>query len=463
MQIGEATNAGSRGGPEPASEDDDTEPAAAVEAMRIEIYTQSLASTNDAERHVAPLSTDGVRAWAVIWARERDSGGEPRPYTALVPTFPEATRRLHNVGRGGADAGRPDRARARPDLTSAFRPPQLAALSAQNYSLPDADPWPVDWPAPQFEWSELGYTTERTGADDPRSYVWSNGRALTADAASGGWTVHWPDGLAPGVHRLRVKATIDGTEITCPRDDAQRDAGYVTTLLVRDGRIAGPDQAVHARALAELPFRLPAPLPQAIPFLRWMSALLETPYERGGCWVGGTALHSDGAEPPLGYQGYGVDCTGLPSAAWTLAGLPQPSNWRFSTHRQHNPLPAVPLYDRHSDWTWTARGWRAREGSFMRYGPNVLAYVQPGDFFDSGPNSELNHIRFVYAVEGRGTDDAEIRIIEASSSEAGNVRFDPTSGTMSLRDCLTQTRNGYGLWRPCAQHPTADPFAGPGG
>ena len=100
----------------------------------------------------------------------------------------------------------------------------------------------------------------------------------------------------------------------------------------------------------------------------------------------------------------------------------------------------------------------------MRYGPTVLAYVQPGDFFDSGPNSELNHIRFVYAVGERDfSGDAQIRIIEASSSEAGRVRFDPSSGTMSLRDCLTQGRNGYGLWRPCAQHPTTDPFATPGG
>lgn len=65
---------------------------------------------------------------------------------------------------------------------------------------------------------------------------------------------------------------------------------------------------------------------QRLNYLRWVHTYKDEPYEYGGHWFGG--LTSDqwvGGE--LGYQGYGIDCSGLVScgARWAEYGW---SPWR---------------------------------------------------------------------------------------------------------------------------------------
>ncbi len=85
--------------------------------------------------------------------------------------------------------------------------------------------------------------------------------------------------------------------------------------------------------------------------VEWASSFVNVPYEWGGCWYGGradnqvqftgTKMRVKGTTRwinypgSVGYHGYGIDCSGLVSAAARLAGYNsfQTSNWRRSARQ----------------------------------------------------------------------------------------------------------------------------------
>jgi len=66
-------------------------------------------------------------------------------------------------------------------------------------------------------------------------------------------------------------------------------------------------------------------------YLQWLTSFLEVPYEWGGCWYGARAdENGDITNEHDDYNGYGIDCSGLVSAAARFAGYNW-SEWRTGT------------------------------------------------------------------------------------------------------------------------------------
>ncbi|MDI7259573.1 MAG: hypothetical protein QME90_06605 [Thermodesulfobacteriota bacterium] len=411
-------------------------------------------------RDMFPYSSDQVKLQAIVWAT-LDGGNETgEPYAFWPGADPENPYEyFRNDGlyccpcRGVAGNGRVNMEQARPDMNPFGSVPNLESWRIQR--LPEdveVAVWPSDWPHPEFAWFKLAYKTTLTGANDPRPYYYDEPEDITPDQDSHGWTVTWPNGLAAGTHRFAVRVTLDDQEVSCPVNNTERNAGCSLHLCIREANIQEPEAALQQCAHNELPHPLPDPDPNVVEFLRWTSIFLGVPYEVGGKWFGGKSpgARSTQVNAGQGYQGYGLDCTGLPSAAGILVNMgwgttyPQ---WRRSTHRQGNPVPSYPLWDQWNNWVWRSgrRRWVREGGNFENwFSRRVLGFVQPGDLIDTGnPEGDFNHIRIVYRVVSRDTEDAEVEIIEASSSEEGKVRIEQRS----LSDVLSG-RQKYGLWRP---------------
>jgi len=433
---------------------------------------------NDNEQHrtwprdMFPYSSDQVKLQAIVWATLDGDNETGEPYAFWPGADPENPYEYFQndgfyccPGRGVAGNGRVNMEQARPDMHPMSSVPDLETWRIQRLPEdPEVAVWPSDWPHPEFVWQKLVYVTTLTGATNPRPYYYDDPEDLTPDQSSHGWTVTWPNGLAAGTHRFKVVVSLDDQEVSCPVNNTERNAGCSLHLSIREANIVGPETAVQQRARDELPHPLPDPDPNVVELLRWISIFLGVPYQVGGKWFGGK---SPGGRSTLvnagqGYQGYGLDCTGLPSAGGILANMgwgttyPQ---WRRSTHRQGNPVPSYPMWDHWNNWVWRSgrRRWVREEGSFEEwFSRRVLGFVQPGDMIDTGnPEGEFNHIRVVYRVISRDTEDAEVDIIEASSSEEGKVRIE----RRRLRDVLSRNQK-YGLWRP---HTGEDsPFPEPG-
>lgn len=429
-------------------------------------------------RDMFPFSSDPITVQAIVWATTDESDSTGQPYAFWPGCNPTNPYEYFNndgyyccLGRGIPGDGRIDRQQARPDI---HRPRNFVVPGLEiwrNHRLDSAltvQLWPNDrWPYPQFTWNELPYETTRCSATAPRPYYYSSPTSLSPASGSEGWALRWTaaaegsDSLSAGIHRLGVVVQLGEDRVTCPRNDAERDAGCALHLPVREGILAGPDANVQQLAAQNLPHPLPDSDPAVVELLRWASIFLEAPYEVGGKWFGGksTGGQSVNTDSAAGYQGYGLDCTGLPSTARALLdqawGNTYPE-WRRSTHGQGNPLPGFPLYDRWNGWRWTAARWvRQPGGAFNQFTRDVLGYVQPGDVIDTGSeHCRVNHIRLIYRVIERTPadrpTDATVDIIEAASSEAGKVRIESGVPVSRLVDAEP---NQYGLWRPLASHP----------
>lgn len=407
-----------------------------------------------------PYSSDRIKLQAIVWATLDPDNRAGNPY-AFGPgaNSENPEERFPNdgfyccPGRGVPGNGRVNIEQARPDMHPFGSVPNLEPWRIQRLPVEmGVALWPSDWPHPEFVWQKLIYRTTCTGANDPRPYYYDNPEDITPDQDSHGWTITYANGLPAGTHRFAIRVTLDDQEVCCPLNDTERNAGCSLHLCVREANIPEPDIEVHQRARLELPHPLPDPDPNIVEFLRWASIFLEVPYEVGGKWFGGKSPGGRNiqVESGQGYQGYGIDCTGLPSAAGILANMgwgttfPQ---WRRSTHRQGNPVPSYPLYDHWNNWVWRSRRrrWVREQGNFENWFSRlVLGFVQPGDLIDTGnPDGDFNHIRMIYRVLSRSPENAEVEIIEASSSEEGKVRIEQRT----LGEVLSGQQR-YGLWRP---------------
>jgi len=103
--------------------------------------------------------------------------------------------------------------------------------------------------------------------------------------------------------------------VTWDRERQARGCG------VRPVVLAPPE---HLTATARASARnIPAPL-------RWLFCYLYEPYEWGGHWFGGRDSEGEYRGGGSGYQGYGIDCSGLVScgARWARYNWP---GWRYYT------------------------------------------------------------------------------------------------------------------------------------
>ena len=107
--------------------------------------------------------------------------------------------------------------------------------------------------------------------------------------------------------------------------------------------------------------------------VEWLSSFIRVPYEWGGHWYGGRADTSHGAAST--YEGYGIDCSGLISAAAVMAGFNA-----FQT-----------------------RWWRANTSMLM-----TNTYSEPVDLNNIEPGDILvkpGHVVAVYRVHGQAIEN----------------------------------------------------------
>ena len=470
--------------PEDLAEDCSQPAPPAVYLRRIEIVYENIHSSEASwPRNFFPCTRDGLALQAVVWATEDSGDRQGSPYTFWRgcgdgDTLPNDSQLLCSMGRGPVGNERLNTRdalrRARPDLFDrrSFLTPSLDVW--RSHLLPASFPvaaWPSAWPFPTFAWHELAYSTRTSGARDPRPYYYENSSALETAPGSNGWFVAVPPyGFDAGAHRFSASAGLNGVHVSCPADATEQNRGLVLQACIRETDIQRPDAAVHQQLTAEHPdWQVPDTGAWTTEWLRWMSAFLNTPYEVGGKWFGGLSPggRSTNVAASTGYDGYGIDCTGLPSTARAILdggwgdSFPE---WRRTTYAQNNPIPALPLYDHWNDWQWSPRRWVRRAGRFERFTQEIARFVQPGDFLDTGnPDGPINHVRTVYRVVERDrSGDTWIEIIEASSSEAGKVRTTRqttrSGDPLLLLEALTNSATQYGLWRPLTTHPSSDPF-----
>jgi hypothetical protein len=360
----------------PTDSDCNTVNLVTVRLRRVRLYFHNESNATQ-PRDVVPYSTDNVKLQAVVWAKTTARGSRWQPY---------ADRAFTNDGRYfSLGSQRPDL--ARPGATPSWTSWRRQRLDRRR--VPRVLAWPSDWPPLTFRWEELSYTASAPDAAHARTYTYGGG-PLTVPAP--GWTL--TQRFSPGTHRFRVTVTLPPQHYTtrrgAPRATRQfrrrscsnraRNRGLALHLCIREANIPTARNA----NLTEM--------------LRWCTAFLETPYEWGGHWFGGKATSTrDGGQN--GYQGYGSDCTGLPSSAAALAGVGW-SPWRRTTRTGYRPIAGRTVTDYQN--------------------------VQPGDLLDRS-----DHVRVVYDVTRRTTNDASIRFIEASGS-AGKVRITSAASVRTL-------------------------------
>ncbi len=457
---------------------------------RVEIFAHNESAAGqsglqDWFQAIAPFSSDTVKLQAIVWASE-DGSAQPYAY----PNGFQNTGQYYCVCRGRpGQSGSSSIRDIRPDFWLGSGPPlmqgtrQLSGRTLQGFDkhhLPgpgDEDSfsildWPSNWAHPQFVWEEVTYQAPSAGIQEnrPYSYRFTGGTTHSPTDGSNGWTVTTQ--LPAGVHRIRVKVTARYHRPPADRGSArerswprQRDisSGYALHVMVREANIQEPDlnlPSPQGRAPAQSP-------PESIvtDYLQWMTAFLNVPYEYGGYWIGGRSGTGGNQD---GYEGYGLDCTGLAAAAGYATGMrwgeggPREA-WRVQTHggldRQTRtrpvtmpyPVPSQLIWDPWNNWTEQGNGLWEHQGQ-KNPAPDVPddlllgIMVQPGDTLSSGPGARNGHLRTILEVLDRTSTnhtDARVRIIEASTS-AGNVRTAETT----LRTALGNDGTRYGLWRP---------------
>jgi len=357
-----------------------------IRLQKVRLYHHN-ESTDAWPRDICPYSTDEVKLQAVVWAKTTSSGSQWKPY---------ADRQFTNDGRYYCLGS------ARPDFQRPGAQPSLDDWEDQKLDpekCPEVNAWPGDWPPLEFLWEELDYSASDSdgAATHNRKYTYARN---TLEADESGWTL--TQTFEPGTWRFCVTVTLGPQRLTdrrgrarspsrqqqmssCPPRSANR--GLAMHLLVREANVP----AARTTDLTEL--------------LRWCTALLGVPYEWGGHWFGGknSSTYVGGQN---GYEGYGTDCTGLPSSAAALAGIAW-SPWRRSTGTGYRPIP----------------------GNTIAITDGAAIDIQPGDLLDRD-----DHVRLVYEVTGRTATDAMIRYIESAGS-AKKVRI--SNPAQSARGILT--------------------------
>jgi hypothetical protein len=224
-------------------------------------------------------------------------------------------------------------------------------------------------------------TTPTGSANQPRDYSYRFRDIPEAEVTAEGWA--YVRTFPAGTRRFRVKVKLPAQTVGSRHRPATDWYPSTSGGFVRLGR------SVHMCVReGNLPESVPAAMQR---FVRWATAFLEVPYEVGGHFIGGREATAAGH--PDGYDGCGLDCTGLLSIAGFLAEFGW-SPWRRSTRAQNRPPPFT-LVQNPID-------------------------VQPGDVLD-----RPDHVRIVYDVQPSPSDpnDRQVRVIEASSSAAGKVRM----------------------------------------
>jgi hypothetical protein len=379
-----------------------------VEVDRIELYYHNdtpgvmPAGQRVAETAMFPLDNHSVTLQAVIWARPV-TPGSPRdfePYWDRPQTTIGDSDRYYCLGRQ-----RPDIRSQGGSGYSGGNAPNLDDWRQQR--LPQGTEvrhWPQNWPAPTFEWEELVHCAGSSDDEHNRTYTYERRPVTEIDQRTPetGWSVRRSFGA--GMRRFRVAVRgcttesepTDSHELTsCSDDDLA--AGRALMLPIRFSSV--PQARDNSATLREM--------------LRWATMFLGVPYEWGGHWFGGRTGTTAGG--PGAYDGYGIDCSGLVSAAAWLAGI------------------------RWSPW---------RRGSASFPGTNLTgnnrSTVESGDIVwerdDPATAPHEGHVRIVWErlSEGASTDP-RITCIESSGSargvarfpRTGRKRFDPSGAALS--------------------------------
>lgn len=178
------------------------------------------------------------------------------------------------------------------------------------------------WGTPTFTWkARYQYCTDYDSSLG-RTYAYSE--YVPTDIS--GWGTNTTGILLPvGTARYMVTAAYTAGGSTQTKSSPSSETA--TRIPVKSAQsfnitIPPPDDPGYASAVKRLDY------------LRWLYMFTNVPYEYGGHWFGGVATDThDGNDA---YDGHGIDCSGLVSAAANLAGYNWTGgyltgNWRYST------------------------------------------------------------------------------------------------------------------------------------
>jgi hypothetical protein len=170
--------------------------------------------------------------------------------------------------------------------------------------------WPGNWPSLSIEWTLMYQVASASDGYHNRVYSYPVGRQTVYYPNHSEWGDDNRTYNAPGLHRFRATATMHpGTS-------------WAQSVTSRNKELAfdiRPRYAISA-----------AGTEQRNRYVEWISANLSEPYEWGGHYFGGYDSAGAYAGGGSGYDGYGIDCSGLVSLGARRAGYNWPS-WRQPT------------------------------------------------------------------------------------------------------------------------------------
>lgn len=171
------------------------------------------------------------------------------------------------------------------------------------------------WGTPTFTWKERLHNCYEFSKTYGRKYKY-----LEDTPSWSGWgTANAGVNLLWGIKRYQVSVSYKGQTKASP--DNER-ATRISVRWDQDFGIVGTDSDSVLRK----------------EYLRWIFAYLDEPYEYGGQWFGGRACDTFHYDADGGYDGYGIDCSGLVSNAARWAGynwISTDGGWRRAVHHTY--------------------------------------------------------------------------------------------------------------------------------
>jgi len=169
------------------------------------------------------------------------------------------------------------------------------------------DDWPNNWPSLNINWTLFYHVASDPDGSHNRVFSYPAGQEQPYYPNTSAWGDDNRTYSSPGLHRLRATATMhSGT--SWDQSVTSRDREFAFDIRPRyDITAAGTAQRNN--------------------YVEWLSANLNEPYEWGGEYFGGYDSNGNYAGGGDGYDGYGVDCSGLVSIAAYRHGADY--NWPY--------------------------------------------------------------------------------------------------------------------------------------